>query len=128
MEMITMEDYTSIHNLRSKGVSIRKISRLLKLSKNTVKKFLRSNEKPQYKIENNNDDKEECLINPTKSKWDLYKKEIIDMYYNKKLIGSRIFNDLRKSGANGSESGFYEYFRKIKGANTATYYVRIVVG
>jgi len=77
--MITMKDYTSIFNLRSKGVSIRRISELLNLSRNTVRKYLRDGTPPKYRLEN-----KDCinkLIEKNKSKWDIYYTQIIDMRY-----------------------------------------------
>jgi transposase len=119
--MITMEDYTSIQNLKLKGAGIKEISRLLKISKNTVKKYLNNPELPTYHIQKNptTNDKDFQLIDPSKSEWELYKNQIIDMYYNKHFIGSRIFNELIKLGAKGSRTGFYAFYRKIKNTDTA---------
>ena len=85
-----------------------------------MKKYLRSNKKPKYNNTNNNDhDIDLSLLKSAKSKWDKFKNEIIDMYCNKEFIGSRIFNKLKSRGATGSETGFYEYFKKIKQTDTA---------
>ena len=55
----------------------------------------------------------------TKSKWSEYEEKIIHMYYVKKFIGSRIYEELKKLGAKGSKTGFYEYFKKIKKQNNS---------
>ena len=103
--MINMDEWKAIKILSSKGVSIKTIAKQLKLSKNTVKKYLRETGQPEY-------NKKESSI--SKSNWEKYKELILNMYHNKKFIGSRIFEELTKSGASGSRTGFYEYFKSIK--------------
>ena len=114
--MITMDEFTTIKLLNSKGVSIRQIAKLLNLSRNTVRKYLRTSAPPTYQIKTSTEKGNLLLttISPGKSKWEKYEKQITDMYYNKKFIGSRIFEELKEKGAEGSLSGFYEYLRKIK--------------
>jgi len=41
------------------------------------------------------------------------------MYFNKKYIGSRIYNELKQLGAEGSETGFYNYLSKLKHVDVA---------
>lgn len=116
--MLTMNEVTTIKVLRSKGVSIRAIARQLKISRNTVRKYLKTDEPPAYHIKNwpeNNLN----IIGSTKSKWGKYQDKILDMYYNKRFIGSRIFNELKKEGAEGSLTGFYMLLRKIKEQDVA---------
>ena len=36
------------------------------------------------------------------------------MYYNKKFVGSRIFEELKKKGAEGQKSAFYTYLKRIR--------------
>jgi len=119
--MISMDEFTTIKLLNSKGVSIRQIAKLLKISRNTVRKYLKSSDPPTYQIKTS-DEKDDVLltaIGPSKSKWDKYKEEIADMYYNKKFIGSRIFEELKEKGAEGSLSGFHEYLKKVKNQDIA---------
>lgn len=47
--MISMYKWQQVKALRAQGVSIKKIARQLKLSKNTVRKYLRSSEPPCFK-------------------------------------------------------------------------------
>ncbi len=44
-----MYKWQQVKTLRAKGVSIKKIARKLKISKNTVRKYLRSSEPPLFK-------------------------------------------------------------------------------
>ena len=119
MEMIKMDDYASIHNLKSKNVSIREISRILKLSRNTVRKYLRENCSPEYRLKTSGQDAEQQLLKPNKSKWDRYHDEIVDMLFNKRYIGSRIYNELKSKEPDGSESGFYAYLKRLKNIDIA---------
>ena len=47
--MLNDEEYMQIKILLKQGKSIRDISRLLKISRNTVRRYLRAEQKPQYK-------------------------------------------------------------------------------
>lgn len=47
--MISMHKWQQVKSLKAKGVGIKKIARLLKLSKNTARKYLRSSDPPQFK-------------------------------------------------------------------------------
>lgn len=102
-----MDEWTAIKVLRSKNVPIKQIAKQLKLSKNTVKKYLKSLDTPKYNYTLK-------LNDESKSRWNCYKTQILDMYYNKRFIGTRILNELRKQGAKGSNTAFYDFFKKIK--------------
>ncbi len=117
--MIEMDDYTSIYKLKSKNVSIREISRILKLSRNTVRKYLRQEGLPEYKIKPLENEDRQKLLKSNRSKWDKHHDEIIDMHFNKKYIGSRIYNELKSKEPEGSESGFYNYLKRLKNVDVA---------
>ena len=105
-----MDEYITIKTLYNKGTSIRSIATMLKISRNTVKKYLKEDKVPQYG--NDSEESSDALLK-SKSKWHIYHKQIIDMYYNKRFTGSRIFKELKRKGALGSESGFYEYYTSV---------------
>ncbi len=88
-----MDVWTTIKVLFNRGVSIRQIAKQLKISRNTVRKCLNKEGPLRY---------EKSARYGSKSKWAGWKKEIIEMYYNKKFVGSRIFEELKKRGAEGS--------------------------
>jgi transposase len=100
-----MDLWTTIKVLRNRGFSIRQIAKQLKISSNTVRKYISTEEQPHY---------EKSAKYGAKSKWEDWKKEIIKMYYNKRFVGSRIFEELKKRGAGGSRTGFYTYLKKIR--------------
>lgn len=97
-----MEIWTTIRCLHNKGESIRKIAKLLKISRNTVRKALRENESPKYVREN--------LL---ESKCEKYRSDIEEMMFVKRYIGSRIFEEIQKKGYCGEKSAFYKYLNKI---------------
>jgi transposase len=80
-----MYKWQQVKALKSQGVSIKKITRKLKLSKNTVKKYLRSVEPPQFKAR-----EYEKLLDPY--------KETINEMLGRKYIGTRIYNELLQTG------------------------------
>jgi transposase len=49
-----MYKWQQVKVLRSKGLSIKKISRKISLSKNTVRKYVRSPEPPRFKLRHYN--------------------------------------------------------------------------
>ncbi len=120
-EMINMDEFTTIKLLHKKGKSIRQIAKDLKISRNTVKKYLKSDNPPAYNSnrQNTRDDILFGMIKSTKSKWEKYREDIVNMYYNKNFIGSRIYEELKKKNADGSLSGFYQFFKRIKENNIA---------
>lgn len=99
-----MDEWTTIRLLNRKGKGIKAIAKELKISRNTVRKALRSDVKPKYN-----------LTKPRKSILDKYKLVIEEMLYKNKFIGSRILNELREKGYKGSDRTFYLYLQKING-------------
>lgn len=75
---------------------------MLGISKNTVKKALDSSEFPRYK-----------RVREVEKKIDKFTDAIIDMYYNKDYIGTRIFDELKKLGYEGSINGVYRFLNWV---------------
>ena len=87
--MISMYKWHQVKLLNAKGVSIKEIVRQLKLSKNTVKKYLRSSQPPQFKAK-----QKKKILDP-------FESEVKEMI-SKGFIGTRIYNELVKLGYSGS--------------------------
>ena len=96
-----MYKWQQVKVLRAQGVSIKKIARKLKLSKNTVRKYLRSPEPPHFKAR-----KYDRLLDP-------YQETVKEML-EKQYIGTRIYNELLQSGYGGSLSSVHRYIADIK--------------
>ncbi len=99
--MISMYNWQQVKALRAKGVSIKKISKKLKISKNTVRKYLRSSEPPRFKAR-----PYEKILNEYEDKV----QEMLKMRY----IGTRIFSELSKIGYTGSLATVHRYLREVK--------------
>ena len=100
-----MNEWTAIRLLRDKGQSIKKISVIMKVSKNTVRKVLRRGSYKEYRGENRRE---------SKSKVAVWKDEILKMLVKDNYIGSRILNELKTKGFGGSATAFYDYLARIK--------------
>jgi transposase len=96
-----MYKWQQVKALRARGVSIKKIARKLKVSKNTVKKYLRSPEPPQFKAR-----EYEKLLDPY--------EEAINEMLGKKYIGTRIYNELLQRGYSGSLSLVHKYIADVQ--------------
>jgi len=100
--VISMEDWVTIRNLKKRrpDLGTRKIAELLGMSRNTVKRALRSNEYPVYK---------------RKSKINKELKPFFDFiresYLIKKQKVSVIISNLRSKGFKGSDSSVYRYIK-----------------
>jgi transposase len=99
--VISMYQWHQVKVLRAKGVSIKKIARQLKLSKNTVRKYLRSSDPPTFHAR-----EYEKLL-------DGY-QEAIRAMVDKGFIGTRIFNELVAMGYPGSLATVHRYLKEIK--------------
>ena len=91
-----MYKWQQVKALKGRGVSIKKIARKLKLSKNTVRKYLRSTEPPQFKSR-----EYARLLDPY--------EETIEEMLGKKYIGTRIYDELVQKGYTGSLSSVHRY-------------------
>ena len=103
--MITMEDWITIKNLRKRrpDLGTRKIADLLGFSRNLVRRALASESGPHYQRPRK--------INPAIKP---FEEVIYDMLINKRYRGSRILNEIRSKGYEGSKSAFYRYISILK--------------
>ena len=111
-EMITMENWVTIKNLRRHrpNLGTRKIAELLGLSRNTVKRSLLSESEPNYK--------RISKINP---EIEPFKDYIYERLIVKKLRGSRVLREITSKGYKGSKSAFYRYISKLKEPSVRTF-------
>ena len=86
--------------LNEKCISKKEISRRLKMSINTVRKYIRKDKPPEFKPRN------------YQSKVLAYDKEVKSMI-SKDYIGTRIFAELLKLGFDGSQTGVYRYIKSL---------------
>lgn len=96
-----MYKWQQVKALRMQGKSIKKIARQMKLSKNTVRKYLRSSEPPEFKAR-----QYESIL----SQHEGAVKEMLEKDY----IGTRICNELQQVGYTGSLSTVHRYISGIK--------------
>jgi transposase len=99
-----MEDWVSIKNIRAKNPKLgtRKIAELLGISRNSVKKALRSDKAPEY-------NRGEIKINEHVEPFVGFIKE---SFLKKGLKASRILKDIKSKGYKGSQYALYAYIRK----------------
>lgn len=102
--MLSMYKWQQVKALKTQGSSIKEIMRQLKLSKNTVRKYLRSSEPPRFKVR-----EYEKLL-------DKY-EETINGMIEKRYIGTRIHNELIQVGYTGSLCSVHRYIAGIKGTD-----------
>jgi transposase len=97
-----MEDWVTIRNIKVKNPNYgtRKIAEILGVSRNTVKKALKSDEAPEY---NRN-----IKINKELEPFTEFVKE---SFVKKGLKASRILNDLKSKGYKGSKDALYRYIK-----------------
>lgn len=86
--------------LKLQGITIKEITRQLKLSRNTVRKYLRSNDAPSFSHRR------------TEKGLDKYEATIGEMLENK-YIGTRIYKELSAIGYGGSLSSVHRYVADI---------------
>ncbi|MDR3713339.1 MAG: IS21 family transposase [Puia sp.] len=96
-----MYKWQQVKALKAQGISIKKTARRLKLSKNTVRKYLRSAEPPCFKSR-----EYEKLL-------DHYITPVNEML-EKQYIGTRIYNELLQMGYTGSLSSVHRYVADIR--------------
>lgn len=99
--MVSMYKWEQVKRRDSEGQSIRRISRDLNLSRNTVKKYLSQKTPPNYQKRS------------FKNKIDPYEKQVVTMV-KKRFIGTRIYRELINLGFEGSQSSVDRYLKKIK--------------
>jgi len=108
--MITVEEYASIKILWEKGNKIKQIAKILKVSRNTVRKALRNTSFKDYAGSRKTE------LPKSRSNVAAYHEKILRMLIKDKFIGSRIFDEVVKVGYKGSRTAFYDYLKKVKGS------------
>lgn len=100
-----MEDWVTIRNLKKKNPNLgtRRIADMLGISRNTVKKALKSDKEPAY----NRDEKK---INENVEPFIDFIKE---SFLKKNLKASRILKDMESKGYKGSQYALYAYIREF---------------
>lgn len=101
--MIKVEIWTTIRTLHNEGYGKKRIAKILGISVNTVRRALKDDTPPCYRRTKTGD----CKILP-------YLEKIREMYLEKKLIGTRIFEELKKEGYDGSLMTLYRCLRTLK--------------
>jgi len=99
--VISMYQWQKVKENRLKGMSIKGLSRKFNLSKNTIRKYLRTEAVPSMK--------KRTYLNCVEP----FKTEVADML-KKGLIGSRIFKELKAKGFQRSQSSVDRYLRKVR--------------
>lgn len=97
-----MHEWVNVNRMYKRGVEIKQIARQLKMSKNTVKKLLKTKMEPKYKR----------ATYPTKI--DSFKEQIKTWFIEDDFIATRIFNELQKLDYNGSINPIYRYLKTLK--------------
>ncbi len=91
-----MYKWQKVRVMRQKGESIKSIARKLKLSRNTVRKYVRRESPPSFHAR-----QYEKLLTPY--------KEAIEGMLKKGFIGTRIYEELKEVGYKGSLSTVHRY-------------------
>src|SRR3972149_3278488 len=99
--MISMYKWQQIKALRAAGRGIKSIAKKIGVSKNTVRRYLRSVEPPQFKAR-----EYEKMLDGDKGD--------IEEMLSKRYIGTRIFSELSKIGYQGLLSTLHRYIREAK--------------
>jgi len=104
--MIQYEEFMEIKILFRQGKSIREISRLLQMSRNTVRRYLRQETSPSYKLRQGK---------PSKlSLYDDYLQERIESAKPEWIPATVFFHELKEKGYTGSLSTLRAYIAKFK--------------
>ena len=99
--MISMYKWQRVKVLQSQGKGIKEIARCVKLSRNTVRKYMRSTEPPIFKKRG------------YKRILDGFDSEVMEML-SKGYIGTRIYDELVELGYKGSLSTVHKYISRLK--------------
>ena len=100
-----MEDWVTIRNLKKKNPNIgtRELAKMLGISRNTIKKALKSDEAPEY-------NRGKRKINEAVEPFVSFVKE---SFLKKNLKASRILKDIKSRGYIGSQYALYAYIREF---------------
>src|SRR4030042_1461779 len=99
--MLSVYRWQQVKVMRSNGVSIKGIARRLKISKNTVRRYLRDPLPPVFKGRQH----ERAL--------DAHEKQILGMMENR-YIGTRLHEELKAKGFAGSLSTLYRCLQRLR--------------
>ena len=99
--MVSMYKWYQIRVMRERGKGIKTIARALGVSKNTVRKYLRSPDPPEFKARE------------YEKKVDAFRGQIHDML-RREYIGTRIYEELLGMGYEGSLSSVHRYLHECK--------------
>jgi len=99
--MVSMYVWHQIRMRREKGEGIKTIARGLGVSKNTVRKYLRSSDPPKFKARK------------YEKKLDKFREKIHDML-RQGYIGTRIYEELLGMGYEGSLSSVHKFLHRCK--------------
>ncbi len=95
-----MYKWKEVRRLKAEGLGIKTIARKLNISKNTVKKYLKSSIPPVF----NKPSRQSGLTE--------FETEIEKMVGNE-FIGTRIYNEVKKLGYEGSLSSVHRFLHRI---------------
>ena len=98
--MLDMNEYRTIRTMHALGASIKLIARDLHLARNTVRKYLKSNEPPEFHA-------------PSIPALVPFDERIKDML-RKGFIGSRILKELGKLGYSGPKATYYRHLARLR--------------
>lgn len=109
-----MEKWVTIRTLKQQNPKLgtREIARLVGVSRNTVKRALRSDAEPEYV--------RTLTVNP---EIEPFREFIFEELIVKRLRGSRVLNDIRSKGYHGSQSAFYRYLATLEMPVKRTYHL-----
>ena len=99
--MLSMHLWSRVKQLKLEGAGIKSIARKLKISKNTVKKYLKDPNPPEFRHR----DYQSAVFK--------YDNEVKNML-SERFIGTRIYSEIQKLGFRGSLSAVHKYVKKIK--------------
>lgn len=99
--MVSMYKWHQIRIMRDKGKGIKAIARALGVSKNTVRKYLKSSDPPEFRARR------------YVKKVDHFREQIHDML-KQGFIGTRVYEELLGMGYEGSLSSVYRYLQGCK--------------
>lgn len=99
--MVSMYKWHQIRIMRERGKGIKTIAKALRVSRNTVRKYLRSAEPPEFKARE------------YKKKVDNFRGQIQEML-RQGYIGTRIYEELLRMGYEGSLSSVHKYLHGCK--------------
>jgi transposase len=110
--MVQWEGYMDIWTLERQGHSLRSISRMTKLNRETVTKYLKAGEIPKYKVKNRRSDLEP------------YHQMIGDWLKTEDYQATRIYELVMHQGYRGSYETVKRYVSQIKGERDRIAYLR----